>query len=110
VGEALQRLIKYGMELESFWPATPYQTKIWLNARIERLSEQHKKQTMDNVWVAYHVANWTRAKRMPNWDKLMTKMGLKERKIQTPEEVIQIAAMLTAAMGGKDLRKEKDLD
>ena len=85
---------------------TPYQTKIWLQAKVEGFSEDLKRDRMNQVWSAYHIANWTRAKKMPNWDTLMRKMNLAEKEPQKPADMIRIAEMLTIAHGGSDLRKE----
>jgi len=61
------------------------------------------------VWLAYHTAGFSRSKRMPNYGQLMAKMGLKEHKLQTPDEMIRFVEMMNAALGGKDLRK-KDMN
>ena len=51
------------------------------------------------------VANVNRGKNQKAY-KVEDFMPKFEREIQTPDQQIQIAAMFTASMGGKDLRKD----
>ncbi len=58
---------------------------------------------------AYLTANWTRAKRMPPYRKIMKNLGIDSvTKEQTQEEQLRIVEMLNAAYGGQDLRKDKN--
>lgn len=49
------------------------------------------------VWLAYHVAAFSRAKRIPRLDKLL----IRRRRRQPVSEQMQVAKMLTMAFGGR---------
>lgn len=60
------------------------------------------------MYAAWHQAAFSRQKRLPNLEKIMTKMGAEVNKQQTPQEMLRMAEMITVALGGKDLRNKKE--
>ena len=53
------------------------------------------------VCAKLHNVNCSKVSEMKNWTDFMPK----EKKVQSTEEMIEVASMLTAAFGGKDKRK-----
>lgn len=59
----------------------------------------------DRAWLAWHIAALTRTKKMPKLQKLQVRV---RRKPQTGEQMLQIAKMLTVALGGTVVQRKKD--
>jgi len=53
------------------------------------------------VCATIHNSNCTKKSELKNWTDFMPK----EKKVQSTEEMIEVAKMMTVAYGGKDLRK-----
>lgn len=58
---------------------------------------------------AWWTAVWTRTKRIPSYTSLMNTLGieLKDSK-QTTAQMLKTVEMINLAMGGADLRKDKN--
>ncbi len=56
---------------------------------------------------AWNVANWSKAKKLPDINQMLRKIVREKRRPQTPLEGLRIAEQLNARFGGKDLRRKK---
>lgn len=68
-----------------------------LEAHTERAERAHN----ERAWLAWHIALLGRVKKVPPLSKLLHRKGAK-RTQQTPAQMLAIARMWTAAMGGED--------
>ena len=79
---------------------TPRELALWLKGRAQAKTD-HWRMTM---WGAWHIAAYSRAKKLPKLEPILRRMGGAKRKRQTVEQQVALAEMLNAAFGGKDLR------
>lgn len=64
-----------------------------MKGRFAELRQQHN----DRAWLAWHVAYLPRGKHPVKLQKLL----MRERVVQTPEQMLAIAKSWTLALGGK---------
>jgi len=83
--------------------------RIWLHSRIEFINDQRKTDGQNVYIAAWFTAAWTRTKRMPSHRSLMKTLGIESQESgQTPAQMLKTVEMLNLAMGGADLRKDKN--
>ena len=80
-----------------------------MHSRIEFINDQQKADDQNVYIAAWFTAAWTRTKRMPSHRNLMKTLGieLKDSK-QSMEQMLKTVERLNMAMGGEDLRKDKN--
>jgi len=78
----LEEALKCGMSAVEFWTATPRETYATMEAAAWRMEREQRR----DVWLAWHVAALSRAKRLPALQRLM--VGGKA-KVLTGEEAEQ---------------------
>ncbi len=102
--EAQKAAYRFGMTPDQFWTLTPDETYCWIESRFEAEGSRHK----ENAWLAWHIACFSRQKRLPSLQSVMGKLDKKHPKArQTPEEMLKVAEAINLALGGTDLRKKK---
>ncbi len=60
-----------------------------------------------DLWAAWHVAAFTRQKRLPNLARIMRKLDDRAPEKKSPEQLLMAIEMINVAFGGKDLRKKR---
>ena len=63
----LEEALKCGMSAVEFWAATPREIYATIQAAAWRLEQEHKR----DVWLAWHVAALSRARRLPPLARLL---------------------------------------
>ncbi len=99
--EAQKAAYRYGLTPEQFWTLTPHETYCWIEGRVEADKSGHR----ENAWLAWHIACFSRQKRLPSLRSIMDKLDAKKQ--QTSADMLKAAEYITAAFGGRDLRKKK---
>ena len=77
-----------GCERSEFWSLTPREIGQAFEARTRKLTTEHN----ERAWLAWHIAGLSRAKRLPNLQKMMIK-SKQPRRIQPWQEQMQIMDM-----------------
>jgi hypothetical protein len=85
-----------GMRPEEFWKLTPYE----FQTMIEGHTNKQKNKYNDLKGLAWYIAVLSRAKEIPELEKLLGESTPKKE--QTPEEMVAIARILNAAYGGEE--------
>ena len=62
------------------------------------------------MWGAWHVAAFTRSKRIPDLDRILRRLGGTAQPEQTPEQALALVVALNEAFGGKDLRPKPETE
>lgn len=71
---------------------------------IEAFNDRQAREADLLMWQGWHIAMFTRAKRMPSLKKILSNNS--EKKPQSaPEELFKIAKSINAALGGVDNTK-----
>lgn len=86
--------ISFGFSEAEFWTSTPRQVDRVFRACDRRLDRDHATR----AWLAWHIAALTRAKRMPQLDKMLRKAAATPRRRQTWQEQMAIMGMWAATM------------
>jgi hypothetical protein len=94
------------MSEPEFWRSTPFMTRLYCKASAERDTNQLRH----DVIAGFYVVKWQRMKR-PSGAALQNELKVfdKEKRAtrrQSPEEMLRVAEMITAAFGGKDTRNK----
>lgn len=103
--------MKCGYDPESFWDQTSRSLTLAFEARAE-LNEIEHDQRMSLAWHIAALVRWPYPQKgrpvrpFPKLDKLL--IGKRPRTPQTPEQMLQIAKMLTVAFGGTIVNRRKD--
>ncbi|GAH06867.1 unnamed protein product [marine sediment metagenome] len=84
-------------------PLTPYKTRVWIEGRLDGITDQYKLA----AWQAWHMAAFSRTKKLPDLEKLMRKIGGEKPKQQSPKQMLKMAEMITGMMDGEDKRVKK---
>ena len=84
--------IRIGIPLKDFWNMTPYE----LFVSIEVFEDKEKELSKELIVQAYYTAALSRMKKIPKLKDL-----LKEKKKQTPKEMLEAVKRLNAMMGGE---------
>ena len=88
--------MELGLDPELFWRTTPRMLAAITTAAQRRREAEHN----ELVWLAFNAAAFQRAKRLRHED--MRRLLIRhDRKPQTPEQMRDIARMITLAYGGK---------
>jgi hypothetical protein len=87
--------VELGLAPEMFWRSTPRMVGIIATAAQRRREAGHNQ----FVWLAFNTAAFHRARRLSQHD--MRRLLLRrDRKPQTPDQMREIARMITLAHGG----------
>jgi hypothetical protein len=90
----LETAAHIGLDLMTFWELTPFEFSLVVNAYIEKEKQKEK----DRLAQTYLGAAWQRAKKLPNFKKLL---GMEQpQKKMTNEEMLLKVKQLNAAFGG----------
>lgn len=81
-----------GLDPGQFWRLTIREIEAVLKGVGARLSREHDA----NAWLAWHIEALARVKKMPKLTDMQTSKPAKRRKM-TPEEMISMAHLWTAA-------------
>lgn len=92
----MRAALRAGLSIAEYEEMTPYQLHIYLEEHIKKQKEKAK----EKVVLAYLVAGWIRAKKMPNLKKVLSKLDDVRPKAMTAEQMFQHVKMLNAALGG----------
>ena len=84
-----------------FWGLTPYECQLFCEQRVEAETASYRRA----LWAAWHVAAFSRQKRLPNLSRIMRKLDDRAPEKDTPEKLLTAIEMINVAFGGKDLRK-----
>lgn len=79
-----------------------------LAAYAKGVCDRAAEERMLALWTAWHVAAFTRAKKLPDPDKLMRKVARRRRTAMTTQQMVSQAERMLAMFGGVDLREKKD--
>ena len=90
------------MKPVEFWGLTPYECRIYCEQRADTEVEGYRRA----LWAAWHVAAFSRQKRMPNLARVMRRLDKRAPEKNTPEQLLSMVQMINVAFGGKDLRKK----
>jgi hypothetical protein len=83
-----------GIHPAEFWMLTPREMNILVNA----FAEKQKRESEQQVVIAYLTAYWHRFKRMPNLKEILGQKPTKKPK--TAEQMLEDIKRLNASMGG----------
>jgi hypothetical protein len=68
-----------------------------------------QRQEQDGVlalWLAWHAAAFSRAKRIPAWERILKRITQhRPKRRKTPQQLLAMAEALNIALGGEDRRK-----
>lgn len=85
--------------MSEFWELTPLELRVILRNHQKKLELDNKNRTNLAIAQAWMTANWYRAKRMPDLDKVLTK-DKTEQKQMTDEQMLNQIKALNAMFGG----------
>lgn len=84
------------MPPDLFWRSTPRMLRVMATAAQRRREDEHN----ELVWLAFNTAALQRSRRLTSQD--MRRLLIRhDRKRQTPEQMRDIARMITLAHGGR---------
>ena len=86
----------------AFWHLTPHECKIYCEQRVDAELAAYRRA----LWAAWHVAAFSRQKRLPNLARIMRKLDQRGPERQSPKKILMMVEMINSAFGGKDLRKQ----
>lgn len=90
------------LDPDAFWNKTPREIALILEGRGEALTRRHN----ENAWLAWHIVRLGHVdpKKFPKLEKLLGR-NPKPAQRQTVEQMLEMAAIITAMHGGEDKRK-----
>lgn len=92
--------MSFDLDPDSFWRKTPREIGLILDGRSDAVLLKHN----ETAWAVWHVAALSRAHKLPPLEKLQHRTRV-PRKRQTTEQMLEMAAIITALHGGDDKRK-----
>lgn len=93
--------LRVGLSISEYNEITPHE----LNMHIKAYNERQKRDDNNGLALAYLNAGWTRAKRLPPWNKVIEQ---EKPKAQTPEQMLKMVQMLNAKFGGLVVNKQDE--
>lgn len=93
--------MRIGLSISEYNEITPHELNLHVQAYNERMEYEHK----ERLTMAYLTAGWSRAKRMPDLNKLLG-FSHQANDHQTDEQLLKTIRQLNAAMGGKEVRRK----
>lgn len=63
-----------------------------------------QKENHNRAWLAWHTANFSRAKIFPEFSSVIRRISRQVPPKQTPEQMLAIVQTLNALMGGKVIK------
>lgn len=104
--------ISLNVSRTDFWDMTPYEFDLVKSGiykakknEVEEYQIKFKNQQDLSIINAWLTANWTRAKRMPNLDKVL---GNKEKKEMTDDQMLAKVQALNAMWKGEVITNGKE--
>lgn len=94
----MKAALRIGLSIMEYNELTPHE----LNLHIQAYNEQLRHQSKEGMMVAYLTAAWSRAKKMPSWEKIF---GQEIDKTQTPEQMLNAVKLLNTKLGGDIITK-----
>ncbi|WP_051057052.1 hypothetical protein [Bradyrhizobium yuanmingense] len=82
-----------GLDPDAFWSKTPRQVSLIFAGKQAQFTREHN----ERAWLAYHTAALPRMKKFP---KLRTLLA-RDRKPQSPDQMLAIAKQWTLLLGGE---------
>ena len=82
-----------------FWALTPAE----FAAMAAGYARTQRRRTNELVYLAWHVAAFSRQPKLPELSSLMQTEDDSRKKDQTPDEMLTMVRMLNAAMGGVEV-------
>jgi len=70
-----------------------------LLVKANQKQKEYEIQTL--MWQAWHIAVFTRAKKLPSLKKVLKDLKRTPKKSKTPEELYQIMKAITLGLGGE---------
>ncbi|MNW48003.1 hypothetical protein D3C74_253520 [compost metagenome] len=89
------------MSVSDYNEITPHE----LNLHIKAYNEQLEYESKERITMAYLIAGWGRAKKMPDLYKILESTN-RIPKDQTDEQLFKTIRQINAAMGGKEVKRE----
>lgn len=98
VVQAQTAAYRYGLKPGEFWSLTPHETYIWIGAQVERDEDAYRLA----AWTAWHVAAFSRYKRL-NQKSDLKAFDRKKKKTagQSMDQMKKQARANTIMLGGK---------
>lgn len=90
------------LDPDAFWRKTPREIVLIIEGRGEALNRQHN----DAAWLAWHIVRLGHVdpKKFPKLETLLSRKPVARRR-QSTEQMLEMAAIITAMHGGEDKRK-----
>lgn len=93
--------MRIGLSISEYNEITPHELNLHVQAYNERMECEYK----ERLTMSYYTAGWSRAKRMPDLNKLLGNNNHSDVK-QTDEQLLKTIRQLNAAMGGKEVKRK----
>lgn len=98
----MKTAIRIGISIKDYEDMTPHE----LNLSVWGYNERMKLENKNNLTLAYLIAGWSKAKRMPSLKKIL---GEEDKpKVQSDKDMLAKVMALNAAFGGKIIRKPNE--
>lgn len=89
------------LDPDAFWCKTPREIGLIIEGRVDALGRLHN----ESAWLAWHIVRLghINPKKFPKLDSLLDRKAA-PRKRQSVDQMLEMAAMITAMHGGEDKR------
>jgi hypothetical protein len=84
--------VSHGLDPESFWRITPREMVARLEGAQRRLTAEHD----GRVWLAWHVAAFSRQEKLPDLDTLLSRSKQKAAPQSPAEQTVMLDALFLA--------------
>ena len=93
----LKSAMRIGLKVDEFWNSTPLELSLHADVYVDNRKESVKEM----ITHAYTTAYLHRVKKMPKLEKMIKDIdGVKQHKVQSAEEMLEVVKMLNKAFGG----------